>query len=304
MASQVFGNAKLNFASASIKGGGVFSNIPQLQEALRQYVRVRNQSTFVSVREKMANIAFKAAQYTQFSPKENIRASISSLPNLGDTKPRKGGGQFIGQYKVINWERKLKGLSPLGNTGKPVIGAKTRKSIRKDFGLGTQAYKTTTIKVLPIRGTRTGDKFMDGKFKSFIQSRIRGSKWLRIGWALAAAKLGRPFSRGDFGEATLARLDGKAYGGGATITRSTDAKTEFVIWNGVGIFDHRYRRGKMSDFSGTLPNRPESDIQRARMRQEQGLKRGVTEEIRNMVQLIAQRTSQIWYGKKVRLERV
>ena len=49
--------------------------------------------------------------------------------------------------------------------------------------------------------------------------------------------------------------------------------------NGVGVFDHRHRKGKMIDFSGTLPLRPQSDVQRARMRQEQGLKRGVSEEI-------------------------
>lgn len=279
------------------------SNIPQLQEALRQYVRVRNQSTYLSVREKMANIAYKAAQYTQFSPKENIRASISSLPNIGDTKPRKGGGAFIGQYKVINWERKLKGLPRLGNTSRPVVGAKTSKRVSKDFGLGSQPFKTTMLKVKPVLGQRAGDKFMDGKYKTFIQSRIRGSKWLRIGWALAAAKLGKPFSRGDFGEATLARLDGKAYGGGATIKRPSEAKAEFTIWNGVGVFDHRYRKGKMADFAGVLPPRPESDVQRARMRQEYGLKRGITEEIASMIQLIAQRTSAIWYGKQVRIER-
>lgn len=304
MAKSILGGARLVSAQASVSGGGIFSNIPQLQEALRQYVKVRNATTFQSVRDKMANIAYKAAQYTQFSPKENIRANISSLPNMGDTKPRKGGGSFVGQYKLINWERKLKQLHPLGNTSRPRIGTRTTKKVKKDFGLGSQAYKTTSLKLKPIFGQRSGNKFMDGQYKKFIQARIRSSKWLRIGWALAAAKLGKPFSRGDFGEATLARLDGKAYGGGATIKKLSDSKSEFVIWNGVGVFDHRYRKGKMADFSGSLPPRPQSDVQRARMRQEQGLKKGIQEEIANMVELIAQRTSAIWYGKQVKIERV
>ena len=299
MAKTIFSGAKINYATASVQGGGVFSNIPQLQEALRQYVRVRNQSTYNSVKNTMADIAYKAAQYTEFSPKENIRASIANLPNSGDGRT----GAFIGQYKLINWERKLKGLKTLGNTSKPIVGYKTRKKTKFDFGLGTQPEKTTTLKLKPIRQLRAGDVYMDGKYKSFIQARARGMKWLRIGWALAAAKLGKPFSRGDFGEGTLARLDGKAYGGGATIKRVGDAKAEFVIWNGVGVFDHRYRKGKMSDFSGVLPIRPQSDIQRARMRQERGLKRGIQEEIASMIQLIAQRTSAIWYGGPVKLER-
>lgn len=299
MAKTMFSGAKLNSAEASLKGGGIVSNIPQLQEALRQYVRVRNQSTYLSVREKMANIAFKAAQYTQFSPKENIRASIENLPNRGDART----GQWIGQYKLINWERKLKGLKTLGNTSRPKIGTKFSKSTKKDFGLGTNPFKITTYKTRDIKGQREGN-YMDGKYKKFIQTRIRGSKWLRIGWALAAAKLGRPFSRGDFGEATLARLDGKAYGGGASIKRISDSQAEFVIFNGVGVFDHRYRKGKMADFSGSLPVRPESDVQRARMRQEYGLKRAVTEEIASMIKLIAERTSAIWYGKEVKLQRV
>lgn len=304
MAKTIFGKGSLTYAGASLQGGGIISNIPQLQQALRNYVRVRNQSTFLSVREKMANIAFKAAQYTEFSPPQNIRNSISLAPNKGDTRSRSGGGAFIGQYKIINWERKLKGLPPLGNTSRPTIGVKTRKSIKKDFGLGAQPYKTTTLKIIPIRGTRTGDKFMDGKYKSFLQARARGSKWLRIGWAVAAKALGKPFSRGDFGEATIKRLEGKAYGGGAVIKQMGDGKNEFTIWNGVGVFDHRYRKGKMKDFAGALPIRPQSDIQRARMRQEAGLKRGVTEEIKSMIQLVAQRTSQLWYGASVRLTSV
>lgn len=291
MANSIYSGAKLTHAEASLKGGGIVSNIPQLQQALREYVKVRNQSTYLSVREKMANIAFKAAQFTEFSDKEKIRSNISNAPALGISS---GKSPFIGQYKIINWERKNKGLRPLGNTSHPVVGMKFSKTSKKDFGLGSGAFKTTAYKTKAIKSKRSG-MYMDGKYKRFIQARIRSSKWLRIGWALAAAKLGKPFSKGDFGEGTLARLDGKAYGGGASIKKETGSKAEFIIWNGVGVFDHRYKPVKL---------RPESDVQRARYRQEIGLKKAVSEEIRNMVQLIAERTSQLWYGKKLKLGKV
>lgn len=277
--------------NASFKGGGIISNIPQFQQALREYVRVRNQSTYLSVREKMANIAFKAAQFTEFADKNKIRSDITNAPSLG---PSSGKSSFIGQYKIINWERKNKGLLPLGNTSKPTIGMKFIKKTKKDFGLGSGALKSTSYKTKAIKGSRSGN-YMDNKYKAFIQARVRSSKWLRIGWALAAAKLGKPFSKGDFGEGTLARLDGKQYGGGAEIKKFSDSKSEFSIWNGVGVFDHRYKPVKL---------RPASDVQRARFRQEIALKKAVSEEIANMVKLIAERTSQIWYGKKIKLGKI
>ena len=94
---------------------GITSNWPQVQQALDAYVKVRNQSTYDSVLEKMRGIAFKAAQYTEFSPREKIAASLQSLPNVG---PTSGNSKWVGLYKVINWQRKLTGQPALGGGGR------------------------------------------------------------------------------------------------------------------------------------------------------------------------------------------
>lgn len=136
---------------------------------------------------------------------------------------------------------------------------------------------------------------MDGKYKSFLQARARGSKFLRIGWACAAAALGKPFSRGDFGSATIERLTGKAYGGGANITNLAPGSTRFEIYNGAGVFDLRYK--------GT-PMRNSNDIARAREIQKAGLLKGIDAEIKSMYELVIKRNSQAWFGKKLNVKAV
>jgi len=257
---------------------GITSNWPQVQQALDAYVKVRNASTYDSVLEKMQNIAFKAAQFTEFSPREKIAASLQNLPNVG---PTTGNSKWVGLYKVINWQRKLTGQHPLGG-GRPRI---QRKMVKGGIFPATFRKKARGDKELK----------MAGKTRGFIKRRTFSSKWLRIGWALAADKLGKPFGRGDFGEATKARLSGKAYGGGAEIKIAGAGKFEFEIFNGVGVFDHRYRPpGKVADFGGKLPIRPSNQIAAARAIQERGLQRAVVEEVKSMAKLIISRTSAIW----------
>ena len=259
---------------------GITSNWPQVQQALDAYVKVRNQSTYDSVLEKMRGIAFKAAQYTEFSPREKIAASLQSLPNVG---PTSGNSKWVGLYKVINWQRKLTGQPALGG-GRPRI----QRKIIKGGILPVELKKKA-------RGNK--ELRMAGKTKGFIKRRADSSKWLRIGWALASEKLGKPFTRGDFGPATMARLSGQKYGGGADIKINGAGKFQFEIFNGVGVFDHRYRPpGRVADFTGKLPIRPANQIANARAIQERGLKRGVVEEIKNMAQVIISRTSKIWNG--------
>ena len=270
-----------NILTASIgKNGGIISNVDAVKQALEAYVKVRNQSVFESVKEKMANIAFKAAQNTRHTPREEIRAKISGLPITKDNgRKRSGNTQYVGQYKLINWQRKNMGLFPLG-------GSKNR--INK---------KGKKIKQVPRNtGPSAGlNRFMDGKYKSFLQARARGSKFLRIGWALAASAMGKPFGRGDFGSATLERLSGKAYGGGATIDRVAPGQSVFTIYNGAGVFDLRYK--------GT-PMRNSSDIARARAVQEAGLRVGVDAEIKSMYELVIKRNSEAWFGKKMNVKAV
>jgi len=293
----------MNILTASVnKEGGIVSNYSQVQQALEAYVKVRNQAVFDSVKEKMANIAFKAAQNTYFAPRDKIRAEISNLPITKDNgRKRTGNTQYVGQYKLINWQRKNMGLIPLGGTKKMVVGMKITK--KKYFNKGlTDFGKETVYKFKPIIGSKTPrntgpsqgvDRFMDGKYKAFLQARARGSKFLRIGWACAAAALGKPFGRGDFGSATLERLSGKAYGGGATITKLAPGSNRFEIYNGAGVFDLRYK--------GT-PMRSSRDIARARAVQEAGLMQGLQAEIKSMYELVIKRNSQAWFGKKLNVK--
>ena len=282
----------MNILTASVnKEGGIVSNYPQVQQALEAYVKVRNQAVFDSVKEKMANIAFKAAQNTYFAPRDKIRAEISSLPITKDNgRNRTGNTQYVGQYKLINWQRKNMGLYPLGNSRV----RKVRVLASRGPSASTKIVKKQNIP--RSTGPSAGlNRFMDGKYKSFLQARARGSKFLRIGWACAAAALGRPFGRGDFGSATLERLSGKAYGGGATIDRVAPGQSVFTIYNGAGVFDLRYK--------GT-PMRNSNDIARARAVQEAGLMQGLQAEIKSMYELVIQRNSQAWFGKKLNVKAV
>jgi len=282
----------MNILTASVtKEGGIVSNYPQVQQALQAYVMVRNQAVYDSVKEKMADIAFKAAQNTRFAPREEIRAKISGLPITKDNgRKRSGNTQYVGQYKLINWQRKNMGLYPLGNS-----------RVRKVKVLASRGPSASTriVKKQNIprnTGPSAGlNRFMDGKYKSFLQARARGSKFLRIGWACAAAALGKPFSKGDFGSATLERLSGKAYGGGANITNLAPGSNRFEIYNGAGVFDLRYK--------GT-PMRSTNDIARARAVQEAGLMQGLQAEIKSMYELVIKRNSQAWFGKKLNVKAV
>lgn len=290
----------MNILTASVtKEGGIVSNYSQVQQALEAYVKVRNQAVFDSVKEKMANIAFKAAQNTYFAPRDKIRAELSSLPITKDNgRKRTGNTQYVGLYKLMNWQRKNMGLYPLGGSKRRKTGV-FRRVVKKDEDgeITSIDYKQKMVKQIPRNtGPSAGlNRFMDGKYKSFLQARARGSKFLRIGWACAAAALGKSFSKGDFGSATLERLSGKAYGGGATITNLAPGSNQFMIWNGAGVFDLR-RKG--------TPMRSTNDIARARVVQEAGLMQGLQAEIKSMYELVIKRNSQAWFGKKLNVRAV
>jgi hypothetical protein len=182
------------------------------------------------------------------------------------------------------------GLDPLGNS-------RVRK-VRVLASRGPSASTRIVRKQNIPRNTGPSagaSRFMDGKSKPFVSARMRGSKFLRIGWAAAAAVLGKPFNRGDFGSATIERLTGKAYGGGANITNLAPGSTRFEIYNGAGVFDLR-RKG--------TPMRSSSDIARAREKQKAGLMKGIEAEIKSMYQLVIERNSQAWFGKKIKVKAI
>jgi hypothetical protein len=276
------------------------SNIPELQAWLKEYVKVRNATVYESVLEKMINIAKKAWKNTYRSDSAKIKSSLSNLPIT-----KEAGGinrknpQYVGLYKLMNWERKRKGLPVLGNTSKKIVGAKISKRVTRDWGGGTYPEKTTTYKVKKIYGTRSGN-FMDGKYKNYLRYRAQSVNWLALGWRAALASLGVYKTKGkDWGggpEATLQRIMNRPDGGGSQIKKFSPSNTEFMIYNGVGVYDARNKK--------PYPARSDSDIARARAFQEAGLNIAIQEEIENMAELIADRTSQDWYGSKIKVKAV
>lgn len=249
------------------------TNIPELQDWLKAYVTKRNAAVYDSVKKKMADIAYNAWRFTYYSDPSTIRSKLSNLPITKDTKKRTGATNWVGLYKLINWERKNKGLNALGGT------SPKGKKIRR------------------VRQTRPQGKYMDGKTKGFLKARAQSARWLRLGWMAALKSLGQSNFRGQNwggGEsATLDRITGKAYGGGSTIKPMGPGNTEFVIYNGVGVFDHRYN---------PIKQRSESDVARARAIQEEGLNKAVAFVIKDIAKYLTKTCKMVWDGQEIRGE--
>jgi hypothetical protein len=238
---------------------GVLTNIDELNEALAIYQKVVKVEASEAVRNKMADIAFRASQNTDFTPRDSIRSQLSNLPITKDGgKKRSGNTKYVGLYKLINWQRKLNGLLPAG-------GSKYRmKNITKP---GSMVYQERRVKN-QIRGSGPSQRinpFMDGKYKAFLKVRSSSSKFIRVAWGVAADFYGKPFSRGDFGSSALARFSGQAYGG-ASIKQVNADMAEFSMFNGAGSFDLRGKEPKL---------RSAKDQTNARKIIEAGLKKAV-----------------------------
>ena len=261
--------------SASVQGGGIVSNIPELQEWIKAYAVAKNKSIYDATLKRMKNVAYKAWQYTYYSDPSNIKAQLSNLPITKDTVKRGGNTQFVGLYKLINWERKNKGLDPLGGS-RPRIKGKKKYLVRQT--------KPTAL-------------YMQGKYKGFLAARARSARWLRLGWMAALKSMGVSGTRGkNWGggeNATLDRILGKPYGGGSQIKKIGPGNTEFMIYNGVGVFDHRYK---------PVRSRPDTDVQKARAIQEEGLNKAIQEEISDIYKHIKNNIKAIWDGKEVKVE--
>ena len=292
-----------NILTASVgKDGGIISNVDDVKLALQRYVQARNANVFDSVKKKMGDIAYRAAEFTDYSEPEYIRSKLTSLPITKDGgKKRYGNTQFVGLYKLMNWQRKNMGLLPLGGSKNKIIKSGKIKGFiyLNEFGRKVTQYKQKVKKIKQVprnTGPSAGlNRFMDGKTKAFLKARARGSKFLRIGWACAAAAMGKSFGRGDFGPATLERLSGKAYGGGATIEKIAPGQSVFKIYNGTGVFDLRYK--------GT-PMRSSSDIARARAKQEAGLKKAINFVLEDIAGYLFKAAREPWDKGKVTATRI
>jgi hypothetical protein len=277
---------------------GIVNNIEAVKEAIKIYGLMVKGDADKAIRKKMGDIAFQAAANTYHGEKEKLRAEISSLPITKDGgRKRYGNTQYVGQYKLINWERKQKGLLPLGNSKFRKIGYRRKENLDED-------KEVTSIDYVAIRRrnrARAGgpslraNPFMDGKYKSFIQSRIRSIKFIRAAWGVAAAFFGRkPFDRGDFGPNALARFSGKQYGG-AEVKPIGDNITEYSMFNGAGRFDTRKRKVGQQ----TAPERPSGDQERAAKIIEDGLNKGVQAVIADITQYFETRAGRLQQALRV-----
>jgi hypothetical protein len=273
---------------------GITTNIDAVKDALKIYGLVVRKDAEAETKKKMASIAYEAARFTPFGEKGALRAEISNLPITKDGgKKRYGNTQYVGQYKLINWQRKLAGLLPVG-------GSKFRKVSQykvKPGALSVEEKETKRRnKVRSAFGpSLRANPFMDGKYKAFIAGRIRSIKFIRAAWSVAAVALGgKPFSRGDFGPAAIARFSGQAYGGGEIKSIGPDV-TEYSIFNGAGRYDTRRAiKGVQS-----APERPSKDQERAAKIIEDALDKGVTAVLADITKYFETRAER--YQKAIRI---
>lgn len=259
---------------------GILTNIDAVKNAINLYKEVSRKDADVAFRSKMADIAFRASENTIYATKEAIRAEISNLPITKDGgKKRYGNSQYVGQYKLINWERKLKGLPALG-------GSKYRfKNLSKPNSMVYEEKRVRNKSRLAGLGTNL---FMDGKYKSFIQSRVRSAKFIRAAWGVAAEFFGKPFSRGDFGPAARARFSGLQYGG-ASVKPISPNITEYAMFNGAGRYDTRRKRPG----SRTAPERSSQDQEKAAKIIEAGLDKGISEVLADITKYFETRQKRV-----------
>lgn len=267
---------------------GILTNISAIQDALRVYGLVVKKEADLAIRNKMADIAFAAAKNTKFRDRAVIRSEISNLPITKDGgKKRYGNTQYVGQYKLMNWERKLKGLATLGNSKfRKVKSYVTRPG---SMVAEERTRKTRLKSRLAKLGVKSNYYAMDGKYRSFIKAREESSKFLRIGWARAAEFFGKPFKRGrDFGPKTIARISGEIYGG-AEVKQFGGDLTEYAISNQAGRYDIRRRKVGQQ----TAPERSSQDQERAAAVIEQGLNLGLQEALADILKYFETRMPRV-----------
>lgn len=266
---------------------GILTNIEALQDALRVYGLVVKKEADLAIRSKMADLAFAAAKNTKYAERSSIRSQISNLPITKDGgNNRKGKTQFVGLYKLMNWERKIKGLRPLGNS-------RFRRETKYITRPGAMTIEEKIIrrrnKVHAKGPSMPSSNFMDGKYKMYLKKREESSKFLRIGWARAAEFFGKPFKRGrDFGPKTQARISGEAYGAASVKAFSGDL-AEYAMSNYAGRFDVRRRKIGQS----LAPERSSQDQERAAAIIENGLNLGIQEVFADIIKYFETRMPRV-----------
>lgn len=208
----------------------------KFNDALQLYVMAQRKELADAINHVAGNVAFRASEFTEPTvPKSaasaKIRSSLEGLPITKDNgRKRYGNTAYVGALKLMNWQRKNSGLVPVGNTKKlrSFGPSMSRRASQKRMGKLTEA------------GGRQ-NRFADGKLYKFISRRASAAKFIRIGWAAAAQKFKKPFSRGreGFNDATIQRI------GGAQLAKP-GPMVEAVIINRAGGYDARFKPKRIS----------------------------------------------------------
>ena len=259
---------------------GVTTNFPAFKKALDLYVRVSRETVFDAVRNAMGDVAIEAEANTYYTSKEQIDKEFQGLPIKGEEKKRRyGDTRFVGQYKIINWQRKNRGLLPLG-------GSKFRKVSKFKIRPGQLFVEEKIIKRRQ-QPRNTGpslgaSRFMDGKYKKFLQMRKFSIGWLRFAWLAAAKSMGKKVKY------DVDRIIAGGYGGGY-ISQINANTTEFAIFNNTGRIDARMPDGTP---------RSSSDIARADAIMTKGLEAGIQKVLydpkKGLVPYISARLKRLW----------
>ena len=211
------------------------------KRAIEAY-RIASRKTIAEVINKQAiNVVYTASAETPPQTDKNtaakrIEMKLRLLPITKDNGRRRyGDTRLVGALKLMNWQRKNLGLVTVGNGA----FAKTKS--------GNISKKRLRQGRLTEGGGRL-NRFADGKLLKFIKARANSTKFIALGWAAAAAALGKPFTRsrtGDFDEATLARL-------GGAIKAVPSINPFALIINRAGSRDIRFKGRPQRMISGAV----------------------------------------------------
>jgi len=191
----------------------VILNDKQFNEALDLYLRLNKKTMAEAINEKMANIAYKSAQFTEPTTTKSvasakIKQQLVSMPITKDGGVKRSGDtRFVGLYKLMNWQRKNSNLKPVGG--------------------------------------KFGKNKATGFSKKFVNRRANSARWIRIGWVHAAKAFKTKPKEPTPNEKTKRQL-----GGGTPAVPASVVVAE--IFNKAGIADTRYKPSRPRAKTGAV----------------------------------------------------
>ena len=192
------------------------------KRTMEYYIIAARKTMAESINKQAGNVVYEAYMLTPPAGRlgevkrpeaDKLRSNLENLPITKDGGiKRYGDKKYVGALKLMNWQRRKRGLNPVGNG----------KFRRLESGKRTR------------KNPRQGKNFADGLLKKFISSRTSSVGFIKIGWARAAAAFGRPASNIGFRPSTISKI-------GDFSLATPGVLTEATFTNSAGRFDARYR---------------------------------------------------------------